>query len=270
MKKSTWHKTVLAILITIIHLIPIYIALTVSFKKITDFSSYWTLPKQLFLENYKIAWQNGGMAIGFKNTIIITAIASVLIILISAMAAYPLARNNSKFNNIILTMILSVMMIPPLSLLVPLYVLMRNIGAISTYWGIISVHLAFQLPLAIFLYTNFIRALPRELDEAALIDGCSIFTIFYRIILPLLKPVTVTVLIMTGLHIWNDYQLSLFFLQKPEMKVITLTIATFFGISGANPNVAAAAAIMAVLPVIVVYLFLQKYFIQGMVESAIK
>lgn len=155
MKNNTWYKTILAILITIIHLIPIYIALTVSFKNITDFSSYWTLPKQLFLENYKVAWQNGGMPIAFKNTIIITGVSSILIILISAMAAYPLARNNSKFNNTILTMILSVMMIPPLSLLVPLYVLMRKVGAISTYWGIVSVHLAFQLPLAIFFVYKF-------------------------------------------------------------------------------------------------------------------
>lgn len=270
MRRKTRYKTALAIIITIFHLIPIYIAFVASLKSIEDFSSYWVFPKQFMWENYKVAWQSGGMSIAFKNSLTITLIASILLIGISAMAAYPLARNSSKFNNFIVTLILSVMMIPPLSLLVPLYSFMRKIGAISTYWGIIAVHIAFQLPLSIFLYTNFIRTIPRELDEAALLDGCSIFSIFYRIILPLLKPVTITVLIMTGINIWNDYQLSLFFLQKPEMKVITLAIATFFGISGANPNVAAAASIIAVLPVIFLYLFLQKYFIQGMVESAIK
>jgi raffinose/stachyose/melibiose transport system permease protein len=270
MKKSTWWKSALALFICVFHIIPFYITIVASLKKMGDFSSYWLLPKKFFIENYKIALNNGGMIIAFKNTIIITLFSILFIVILGAMAAYPLARNQSKLNGFILAAILAIMMVPPLSLLVPLYTLLGKMKAVSTYWGIISVQVTFQLPLSIFLYSSFIKTIPKELDEAATLDGCSIFSIFYRIILPLLKPVTATVIILSGVAVWNDYQFSLYFLQKPQMRVITLAISSFFGQTGSNLDAAAASAVMAILPITILYLFLQKYFVQGMVDSAIK
>jgi len=270
MKKKTWWKTLLAVIIALLHMIPIYITLVASFTRQGDFRSYWLLPKKFFFENYSIAVKTGGMMVAFQNTIIITFLSAILIVLIGAMAAYPLARNRSKLNKKVITGILAVMMIPPLSLLVPLYSVMASLKAISTYWGIVIVQVAFQLPLSIFLYTNFIKTIPIELDEAATLDGCSTYRIFYKIILPLLKPVTATVIILTGVAVWNDYQFSLYFLQTPDKKVLTLAIYSFFGQTGSNPNVAAAAAVIAILPITILYVFLQKYFVKGMVDSAIK
>lgn len=270
MKKKTWWKSLLVVIISALHIIPLYITLVASVKRMQDFSSYWVFPKKLFLQNYNIALNEGGMLNAFKNTIIITFFAVVIIVFIGAMAAYPLARNRSKLNGFIMILILGIMMVPPLSLLVPLYSFMAKIKAISTYWGIIIVQVAFQLPVSIFLYSNFIKTIPQDLDEAATIDGCSIFSIFYRIILPLLKPVTATIIILSGVAVWNDYSFSLYFLQRPEMKVITLTISSFFAQTGSNLNAAAAAALLAVLPITIVYLSLQKYFVQGVVDSAIK
>ncbi|GAA0177836.1 carbohydrate ABC transporter permease [Clostridium sediminicola] len=270
MKKKTMWKTVLAIFVAIIHVVPIYITIVASLKEITDFSSYWILPKKLFFENYSIALNNGGMMIAFRNTIIITLVSVILIVFVGAMASYPLARNQSKLNIFITTFILAIMMIPPLSLLVPLYSFMAKLKGISTFWGIIVVHVTFQLPLSIFLYTNFIKTIPLALDEAATIDGCSNFSIFYRIILPLLKPVTATVIILTGVAIWNDYQFSLYFLQNPNMKVVTLAISSFFAMTGTNLNAAAASAVMGILPITILYIALQKYFVKGMVDSAVK
>lgn len=270
MKKKTWWKTVLVVFISALHIIPLYITFIASVKEMGDFSSYWIPPKTFFFHNYILALNDGGMLDALKNTIIITAFSVVLIVMIGAMSAYPLARNNSKLNNIIIVLILGIMMVPPLSLLVPLYSFMAKLKALSTYWGITLIHLTFQLPLSIFLYSNFIKTIPKELDEAATIDGCSIFSVFYRIVLPLLKPVTATIIILSGVGVWNDYSFSLYFLQNPNMKVITLAISAFFAQTGTNLNAAAAAALMAVLPITVVYLSLQRYFVQGAVDSAIK
>ena len=270
MKKNTWWRTIVSVIIALLHIIPIYITLVASVTRYGDFGSYLKIPKRIFLENFSIAFKSGNMITSFINTMIITGVSVAFIIFLGAMAAYPLSRSSTKFNRTILSLILAVMMIPALSLLVPLVTLVASFKGTSTYWAIILVQITFQLPLSIFLYANFIKTIPKELDEAATLDGCSIYMIFYRIILPLLKPVTATVVILTGVAVWNDYQFSLFFLQKAKMWTLPLAIGSFFGEQGSNPNVAAAAALMAILPLTILYIFLQKYFVQGMVDSAIK
>lgn len=161
-------------------------------------------------------------------------------------------------------------MVPPLSILVSLYSVLVKINGVNEYWGIILVLVTFELPLSIFLYTNFISSIPKALDEAAAIDGSGPVRTFFQIILPQLKPVTASVVILTGVHCWNDYQFSLYILQSPKMRTIPLAIASYFSQTTSNINAAAAAALLAILPVVVVFLFLQKYFIRGMVDSAIK
>jgi raffinose/stachyose/melibiose transport system permease protein len=268
-KRSSW-KMLPAAAICLIQILPLYITLTVALKGPTDLSSYWSLPAQAAWGNFARAFEAGGLLRASFNSIVITSVSTFLVIVLAAAAAYPLARNRSRLNAVVKTFVLSILMVPALSLLVPLYVLIVKAKAVSTYWGIIPVHLTFNLPLAIYMYSNFIGSMPRELDEAALIDGCSGYRIFWDIILPLLKPVTVSVIILTSVAVWNDFQYSLYFLQKPTMRVLTLAIASFFGLSGSDPHVAAAGALLAILPVTVIYLFLQKYFVKGMVDGAIK
>jgi raffinose/stachyose/melibiose transport system permease protein len=262
--------SLLAVVIGLFHFIPLFISITVAFKPKTDLSSRWLFPSEPVMQNFAYALKKAKILLAMQNSLIITAVSIGLIILVGGMAAYPLARNRSKFNKRILQFVLAVMMVPPLSMLVPLVTIMTKLGAVSSYWGIIVVLVTFQLPISIFLYSNFIRTIPGELDEAALIDGCSRFSIFYRVILPLLKPITATVVILTGVAIWNDYQFSLFLLQSPKMKVVTLAVSTFFAQSSSNLGAAAASALIAVLPVALLFLFLQRYFIQGMVDSAVK
>lgn len=270
MKKHWLWKSLVALAICAIQLVPVYITVMVSLKPQTDTSSYWSAPSSPFWANYGNAFASGHFVQSFANTAIITFGATLFVILLGTMTAYPLARNPSRFNRAVKTGILSIMMVPALSLLVPLYVMLVHAHAVSTYWGIILVHITFNLPLAIFMYSNFLQTIPRELDEAALIDGCSIYSIFFRIIQPMLTPVTISVLILTAVSVWNDYQYSLYFLQKSSMRVLTLSIASFFAQSGADPHLAAAAAIMSIVPVTALYLFLQKYFVKGMIEGAIK
>lgn len=254
----------------LISFIPFYISIVVAFKPMTDMSSRWLPPKTLYLENFITAFEKADLLGAMKNSFIITLCSVLILVFVGGMAAYPLARYRTKFNQTILNLILAVMMVPPLSILVPLYCNLSDMGGISTYWGIILIIATFQLPLSIFIYTNFIASLPKDLDEAAMLDGCNRFQIYFKIILPLLKPVTATVIILTGVAAWNDYQFSLFFLQKQEMRTVPLAISSFFSQSSSNLNAAAAASLIAIIPVILVYLVLQKYFVKGMIDSAIK
>ena len=262
--------SLLVFILGFIHLIPIYISLTVSLKKKSDLSSRWFLPKEFFFENFSFAFEKAELLLAMRNSFFITALSIALITLLGAMAAYPLARHKTMTNKIVLNLILAVMMVPPLSILVPLLTIMTKIHGVNTYWGIILTLTTFNLPLSIFLYSNFIHTIPRELEEAAMIDGCSQFKTFYTIIFPLLKPITATVIILTGVGIWNDYQFSVYLLQSPKMKVVTLAISSFFSHSSSNLGAAAAGAIIAVLPIVTLYIFLQRYFIAGMTSGSIK
>ncbi len=262
--------TLIALAISALHVVPLWITAMVALKSRSDLSSRWMPPAAPVWSNFAAAIRTAELPRAFLNTMIVTAASTAATILIGAMAAYPLARNRSRRNEAVKLFVLSIMMIPALSLLVPLYSLLVNYHAISTLWGIVPIHVTFNLPLAIFLYANFIGTIPRDLDEAAVIDGCSVFRVFDRIILPLLKPVTVSVLILTGVAVWNDYQFSTYFLQKPVSRVVTLAIASFFGQTSSDPNVAAAAALLAVLPVLALYVALQNYFVKGTVDSAVK
>ena len=188
----------------------------------------------------------------------------------SALAAYPLARNHSKLNKFVMAAILGVMMIPGLSIVVGVYMELVAFHMISTYWGIIIITAAFGLPMCIYLYANFITTIPVSLDEAAAIDGAGAAQTFFRILLPQLKPVTVTVIIMRGIGAWNEYAYSLYILQKPSMFNVTVTIKQFFSENLSDYGAAAAAAVLAIVPVVMAYLFLQKYFIQGQLDSAVK
>ncbi len=267
--RAAW-KIALTALVSAIAILPIYVTIVVSLKPQTDLSSFWLPPRVPFWQNYEGALVIGRLATAFLNTAIVTACSVALVVVLGAMAAYPLARHRSRLNSAVTIFVLSILMVPGLSLLVPLYVVLVRIRGISTYWGIALIHVTFNLPLAIFLYLNFIRAIPKDLDEAALIDGSSVYAVYYRIILPLLKSVTVSVIILSGVAVWNDYQFSLYFLQSPEMRVITLAISSFFAVSGGNTHMAAAAAVMAIVPITVLYVALQKYFVRGVLDSALK
>ena len=268
--KAKIPSHVIMVFVMILYFVPFYIMFTVSLKSQTDLSTRWKLPDYLYTDNFSNAWMNANLGHAFLNDAIITGVAVFLLVAIGSVAAYPLARRQTKFNKFMYMAFISAMVIPPLSILVPLYRFYTNIHAMNSYWGIILLHLTFQLPITIFLYTGFISTLPRELDEAALIDGCSRFSVFFRILFPLLKPITATVIILSGINIWNDYQFSVFFLQQTDMKTITVTLASFFGSTTNHISWVAAGSLLGSLPMVAVYLALQKYFVSGLSAGAVK
>ncbi|GAB3536743.1 carbohydrate ABC transporter permease [Arthrobacter tecti] len=257
------------ILMALLQLLPFYVTLTTALKDRTDLSSQWILPfNNLFFENFATAIESGNILQSIGNSALITLVSTALTCLIGALAAYPLARRRTAFNKTVMFLIVGLIMIPPLSILVPLYTLLSDLGALNTYWGAILVMIASHLPLSVFLYAAFMRTIPVSLEEAATIDGAGILQVFFRVVFPLLKPVTATVAILTGVGIWNEYALSVFILREPEMQTIAPSIAAFFSAQSNNFGAAAAASLMAVLPVLVAYLFLQKWFMKGMVAGS--
>lgn len=268
--KKNWWKYLCSILIAVIYLLPIYVIVVTSFKPVTDHSSRLSLPNSIYWGNYIKVLGDGGLLNALKNTAIISVSVVIIEVIAGCLAAYPIARNRSKFNNALRSLIMGVMMIPPLSIVVGVYSTLVSINAISTYWGLIMVIAAFGVPMSIYLYVNFIRSIPVSLDEAAAIDGAGIMQVFFYIILPQLKPVTVSVIIMKGVAAWNEYAYSLYILQQKEMYNITLTVKQYFSENMNDLNAAAAGAVVAILPMIVIYLFLQKYFIKGQLDSAVK
>lgn len=269
-KDRTWLQTLVALLIIALHITPFYIMVNMSLKELSDRSSRWMPALHPYFQNYPTAIEHGNLLSAMWNTWIIAFLSVIIIVVAGAMAAYPLARKTSRRNRIILTLIVGVMMVPQLSILVPLYKEMVSLKGINHLWGIVIVSATFHLPMAIYMYSNFIKSIPKDLDEAAMIDGCSMMQSFFYVILPCLKSTTVSVIILNGVGIWNDYQFQLYFLQKPTMRTITLAISTFFTDSKQDLGAAAAAAFIVVLPPVMAYIFLQKYFVKGAMDSAVK
>ncbi|WP_205091510.1 carbohydrate ABC transporter permease [Thalassobacillus pellis] len=266
-----WVLTIVALVVTLFHLIPFYIMITTSLKANNDFSSKWAVPETLQFSNFVEAWEKANLGTAFVNTAIITAGAAILLIFLGSMAAYPLARRNTKLNKGVYFLFISIMVIPPLTALVPLYKMVVDIGMMNTHEIAILNNLAAFLPLTIFLYAGFIRStIPKELEEAAKIDGASTLVTFFKVVFPLLKPVTATVLIISCVFIWNDYQFAIFFLQDNDVQTLTVALASFFGQNQSNLNLVASAALMSMLPMTILFLCLQKYFVAGLSSGSVK
>ncbi|AKV56180.1 maltose ABC transporter permease [Bifidobacterium actinocoloniiforme DSM 22766] len=258
-------------IVCIVQLLPFYFAITASLKPADDMSSVVTMRMHdLAWSNWSEAINEGGILRAVLNSVIVTVGTTFLVCVLGAAAAYPLARRQTRCNKWISSFILSMMMIPPLSILVPLYSFLVKIGGVNNYWGIILVLTATNLPLAVFLYSAFIRAIPPAIDEAGSLDGANKLQVFVRLILPMLKPVTATVVIMTGSTVWNDYALSSYILTDPNAQTIAPRVASFFSANANNLGIAAAASLMAAAPIVVAYMFLQRYFIAGMIAGSVK
>lgn len=265
MKKFFFY--LITALLILIALIPFYSLVITAFS-----SEKWTnvLVPQFYVSNFGNAWNTSHLGRAMINSLILTVCSMVLLVFCSSTAGYAFARNKDKFHKIAYNAFLFSMLVPGIILTVPLYTLLKQINGINTYWAMILLLAEGVLPFSIFLYTSFIRQMSTEIEEAAYIDGCSKYMTFWRIIFPLLKPVTSTVVILNAVGIWNNYGTAIFFLQKQEMQTVPLAIASFEQTYGANWNLMAAAAIIGLLPPVAVFLGFQKYFIKGIAAGSVK
>ncbi len=216
------------------------------------------------------AWRYSHLGRAILNSVVITSGGIAVVVALAGAAGYSLCRFPHRLNRIILATLLAAMMIPGIINTVALYTEMTAIHGISTYWAMILVLSCNALPFSVFLYTSFIRTIPRDIEDAAVIDGCSRASLFWRITFRLVQPVTGAVVILQGLGIWNNYAQAVFFLQKQEMRTIPLAISLFFQQYGAQWNLMAAAACIGMAPAVVAFLLFQRSFVSGITTGAIK
>lgn len=264
-------KAVFVGLAVVVQLTPFYLALTTAVKRVSDDSSLWLPPTSgITMENFATAMRVGRLDWALENSFIVTVLSTLLVCIVAAMAAYPLARRPTRLNRFVSLALLGMLIVPPLSILVPLYTMLAEAGVLNTFGGLILVLTTLHLPLAIFLFTQFMRSLPISLEEAAAIDGAGVSTIFLRIVLPSLKPVLATVTILTATSVWNDFAMSSYINSQDGMRTLAPAVAVFFSDQGTNLGAAAAAALIGLLPILLAYLALQKYFVKGALAGAEK
>lgn len=268
-------KTVLFYIVsTILFLLftfPFFLIVINSFKERVDIiRDPLALPESFSLSNYIEAFKAMDFLKALTNSLIVTIGSVALIIVFSSMLAYFLVRWKWKINGILFTILIAAMIIPFQSLMIPFVSIYGGLELLDSKFMLMIFYLGFGLGLATFIYHGFIKSIPVELEEAAVIDGASRLQIFWRVVFPILKPVTVTVIILDVLWIWNDFLLPSLVLISESQRTIPLSTFTFFGTYTNNYGLAMSALVLAIIPIIVFFLLLQKHIIQGVVDGAIK
>jgi raffinose/stachyose/melibiose transport system permease protein len=261
---------IVGVLVSLVWLYPFYLIVANSFKTKADiFRSTLNLPSAPTLNNYSIALKQLDFVRSFINSLLITVIAIFIIVICTSMAAYALSRNKSKLSSAIYFIIAIGMLIPFQSIMIPLISIFGKVSLLNRP-GLIFMYLGLGSSMAIFLYFGALRGVSKSLDEAATIDGASRFQIYWKIIFPLLKPTTVTVIVLNAIWFWNDYLLPSLVINKEGMYTIPLKMFYFFGEYSKEWNLALAALVIAIIPIIILYAFLQKYIIKGISDGAVK
>jgi raffinose/stachyose/melibiose transport system permease protein len=227
-------------------------------------------PTEIAWENFGNAWQRGDFATTVVNSTIITVVKVPLGLMISAMAAYTLSRIEFRGQRAIFLAIVFGTMIPFQVMLAPIFKQVNSFGLINTYVGIILPYLAFGVPYQVFILHGFFREVPKELSEAALIDGASHFTVFRRIFLPVSLPVLAALLILDFVATWNEFAMALVIMQDPDNWTLPLGLMSFQSQFARDYGQLNAAIVMTVLPAAIVYLIFQRYFVSGLTSGAVK
>lgn len=276
--KASIMLTIFGAIAAAFTLFPMYIMLVNSFKgRAQIFTDTMGLPKSLDFSYYINAVEKMKFLKALTNSLLITVISIALIIVFSSMTAWALVRSKSKLSNGILYLFVVTMLVPFQSVMIPLMQYMSsweikaiNFSMMDTFYGLIFMYIGFGTSLSVFLYHGFIKGVPRSLEEAAEIDGCNKFQVFWKIVFPTLKPITVTVAILNVIWIWNDYLLPSLVLRSPSLRTIPLSTFYFFGEFTIQWNLAMAGLVLTIIPIIIFYLFSQRYIIKGVMAGAVK
>jgi raffinose/stachyose/melibiose transport system permease protein len=204
------------------------------------------------------------------NSLLVTTISVTVIILCSSMLAYYLVRTNSKLSKVIFMSLVASMIIPFQSLMIPFVTIFGNIGLLNSRGMLIYFYLGFGISMATFMYHGFIKSIPIELEEAAIIDGASQIQVFFKVVFPMLSPTTATIAILDVLWVWNDFLLPSLVLVNDDVRTLPLSTFYFFGKYTANYSVAMAALVLVLLPILIFYFIMQKKIIAGVADGAIK
>lgn len=273
-KKISIYHIVCAVILLIMVIICIYPIVWMFFGSMKDkaefYTNIWGLPKQIHLDNYIAAWKNADLGRRFINSLIVTLGSMCIMIPVTSCAAYAVARLNFKGKNLIYMYLLLGIMIPAGVLGIPTFTVAMKMGLLNSHLGLMLIYAAQNIAMGMFIMRGFFISLPRELEEAAMIDGCSRFGCFVRIIVPLARAGVATQVIFNGLTIWNDYFMANIMITKDELRTLPLSIANFVGKHSTNYPELFAMLTMATIPVIIVFVLSQKSFIEGVAAGTVK
>jgi len=258
-------------LFAIMNIIPLFWMVVNSFKEEQEYAaSPFSLPQTLQFSNYAKAWEVANMDVYFLNSIIITFASLIITVLLGALAAYFLSRFQFKLRGVTYSLFLLGMLVPIHATLIPIFLIMQKLQLLDTYWSLILPYTAFHLSLTVFILEGFMRGFPKDLEESGVMDGAGVYRIFWSIILPITRPALATVIILNFIYNWNEYLFALVLITSTELKTLPLGLANFAGIETASLTLQMAALTIALIPILIFYLLLQKQLVNGMTAGAVK
>jgi raffinose/stachyose/melibiose transport system permease protein len=234
------------------------------------FQSPFGFPEEIKIDNYKTVWVDRGFGIYFRNSLFVTVCAMIFVVLFGSMASYGVSRYKYKLRTGVYMFFLSGIMLPLKVAIIPLFLIVKNLGLMDKHISIILIFIAMGLPSTVFILSGFMKTIPMDLEYAGRIDGCNDWMLYRRIVMPVTQSAVALVTIYNAVPIWNDFFFPLVFIQSSRLKTLPVGLSTFFGQFSTNWSLLFTGLSIAILPMLLLYIFMSKYFIRGMTAGAIK
>jgi raffinose/stachyose/melibiose transport system permease protein len=264
-------RQVVLALAAVLALYPVWFMVTTAFKDQRDYaSSPYGFPWPLDFGNFSEAVRGGAFATWFKNSVLLTIGSVVLATAFAALAAFAIARMRFRGRDLFLSINVALMVVPPVVMIIPLFIFFTRIGFVSTYHGVILIYAGLTLPFSVYLLANFFRSIPHELIESALTDGATNLRVLASVVLPLSAPALVTLVVVNALWVWNELLIALVFLPEDSLRTLMVGVTVFQNRYTLNVPVTMAGMLLATAPMVVLYLFGQRFFIRGLTAGAVK
>lgn len=267
------YTHLMLLVVSLIILIPVVWVFINSVKSSADILlEPLSFPDKLSFDNYARAWNDAGLGIGFLNSIFVTFVTVFFIVLISAMAAYPLSRKVFRFRKFMTNLFLMGLMLPTFLAMAPLFLLMNDLHLVNSIFGLIVVYIAYSLPFTIFMLIAFFNQIPTSLEDAAAIDGCGPIKVFFKVMLPLAKPGLISAAIFNFVGIWNEYVLALILISDDALKTLPVKMANIMLVQQYRTDWGAlyAGIVLSFIPVVIFYLIFQRRLIEGSTAGSVK
>lgn len=275
-KKTTFIRNIIiqAFLI-VVAIVQMYPLIWLTFFSLKDNGEIFSgdvlgLPDKFLWSNYSKALSEGHVLTYFFNSVLVTTVSILLVLILSSMTGYAITRMNWKLSGITMTTILLGMMVPIQATLLPLFMVLKNLHLLNTYWSLIIPYVAFGIPMAVFILGSFYKGIPREMEESAVMDGCGIYRTFFSIILPLVRPAIATVAIFTFLSCWNELMFAVTFINKESYQTLTVGMMSMVGTYITQWGIIGAGLMITTLPTVIIYLMLNRQVQQSMIAGAVK
>lgn len=259
----TFGLEMVMVAVGVVVALPVYVLVNLAIRPASDTSSPIRPTTNPTLENFSQAWQEGGLGGALFNSVVVTAVSVLVVLVVSSLAAYPLARATAKWSRGMFLLIMLGLILPFQLAALPLYQTMRDLGLLGSVWALILFYSGLQVPFTTFLYIGFMRALPRDFEDAAAIDGCRPLEVFRYVVFPMLKPITVTALVLNAISVWNDFFTPLLYLSGSDQQTMPVALAGFVGQFVSDWNLIFAALVISIVPILAVYFALQRSIING-------